>query len=98
MASFDAVCGYAVFRATELGITSAPARAPISLLNENNKGFRSDAVIFYRRSAGFTLHDRLERVHVGDVHRQSDAIGSIRLNELADVLRHSTEHLFTLLR
>ena len=40
--------------------------------------------MFHRRSACFTLHDRLERIHVVDVHRQSDAIGIIRLNERAD--------------
>lgn len=73
-------------------------RAPISPLNENNHGFWPDAVMLHRRSACFTLHDRLKRVHVGDVHRQADSIGSIRLNERADVLRHSGEHLFTLLR
>lgn len=52
-------------------------RAPISLLDEDNQGFRPDAFIFHRLSACFTMHDRLERVHVGDVHRQSDAIGRI---------------------
>ena len=44
-------------------------RAPISFLDEDNQGFRPDAVIFHRLSACLTLHDRLERVHVGDVHR-----------------------------
>lgn len=60
-------------------------RAPISLLDENNKGFWPDTIMFHRRSACFTLHDRLESDHVVDVHRQSDAIGIIRLNERADV-------------
>ena len=42
--------------------------SPGSAFDEDHKGGLADAVVFHRFSTCVALHDRLERIHVGNIH------------------------------
>ena len=53
----------------------------VSAFHKNNDGFRPHSIVLHGRRTGVALQDRVESIHIGNVHRQGNSIGVARVHE-----------------
>jgi hypothetical protein len=66
--------------------------------NQYHHCIRPDPVKLHCGGARFTFQDRLKRIHVGDIHRQSNSVPVSWMDESADIFGYAREHFFSFRR